>query len=237
MAQSEVPNHLPCDWANEALRAHGVSRAARRGGYVVVLSLNHRQVLFGPYRTNIAQAADANDALCKYFLPFLKTTPRINRDVAAFFTLKDEDAFHFANPKRLAALRQRLTVEYANQGLDIKAEQDRRCEFLLCPPTVAVKQRNHPHRVPVKRAIRDLQKFVIWSIISRNKPREWASSVVTTLEERICLSKLLEAVTAQGLQFQQALENLTEKFQTLQVVIDNPDQPNQPTTATNTTTP
>ena len=212
MLQSEVPNHLPGDWANESLKAYGVSRAARRGGYVVVLSLNHRQVLFGPYRTNIAQAANANDTLCKYFLPFLKTTPRINCDVADFFALKDEDAFHFANPKRLAALRLALTTEYANQGLDLKVEQDKRYEFLMNPTEVQVsKSREEINLRRSNRGIHDLQKFSIQLITMANRIQEIAHTTeVPAGRQRVELSECLEALTPRLNQAREFVDGMVE---------------------------
>lgn len=197
MTQSEVPNHLPLDWAKEGLKAHGVSRNARRGGYMVVLSLNQRQVPFGPYRMSFTQASDANDALCKYFLPFLKTTPRINRDIVTFLALKDEDAYQHANPKRLAALRERLTGEYANQGLDLKVEQDKRYEFLMSPTKVQVaKTREETNLRRSNRAIHDLQKFSIQLTVMVNRIRDIAyESKVPAHHSRVELSQGLEAIT------------------------------------------
>jgi hypothetical protein len=188
---------MPFDWADKTLKAHGVTRNARQGGYMVVLSLNHRQVPFGPYRLSITQAANAHDALCKYFLPFVKTTPRINRDIVPFLALKDEDAYQHSTEARLVKLRQRLTMEYTNQGLNIKAEQDRRYEFLMNPREVQVtKTREDINLRRSNRDLRDLQKLSIQLISANNRVREIALNCVvpaprTRLEVSECLDALL----------------------------------------------
>lgn len=126
-----VSHTLPTDWDSPESPFHGVSKSSRLRGYVVSLLLNHRQYQFGPFRTSQLEAANAYDALMKYFLAFTKGKPQPNCPAESFFKLTEEDAENVGGAERIQKLRAKFQEEYKAAGLDYETELAFRADYIL----------------------------------------------------------------------------------------------------------
>lgn len=126
-----ISHTLPADWESPVKQFHGVSRSSRLRGYIVSLLLNHRQYQFGPYRTSQLEAANAYDALLKYFLAFTKVKPQPNCAAETFFIIKDEETEETYGKERLQSLRAKFKEEFVAAGLDFDTELAYRVDNVL----------------------------------------------------------------------------------------------------------
>lgn len=124
---------LPLDWGNTTTKLIGVSRSTRFGGWLAVLLLNHKQVTFGPFRTSMIEASDCYSRLAHYFLPFVKEQIQLDVPLAVFNAYQDVDAEAMYGAERLRRLKAKLTAEYAEQGLNICDEVEKRMACLADP--------------------------------------------------------------------------------------------------------
>lgn len=124
---------LPLDWGNTTTKLIGVSRSQRFGGWLAVLMLNHKQVQFGPFRTSMIEASDAYSRLAHYFLPFVKEQIQLDVPLAVFNAYQDCDAEAMYGVARLRRLKAKLNAEYAEQGLNVCDEIEKRMTYLADP--------------------------------------------------------------------------------------------------------
>lgn len=131
MNNNPVSHSLPADWESTESHFHGVSKSMRLRGYVVSLLLNHRQYQFGPFKVSQLEAANAYDALLKYFLPYTKSKPAPNCPAESFFKLTDAEAEEKCGADRLQRLRKKFREELDAAGLDVENEMAVRVDHVL----------------------------------------------------------------------------------------------------------
>jgi hypothetical protein len=122
---------LPLDWEDFKTPFRGVSRNEKQRGYLAVLLLNGRQNHFGPFTESRRQAAQAYDALLRYFLPFVKSKPVPNCPAQVFLELDNQETENKYGKERLQKLYAKLKAESERAGLNIDVEASRRLDFIV----------------------------------------------------------------------------------------------------------
>ena len=203
-----VSHNLPADWESPSCPFHGVSKSSRLRGYVVSLLLNHRQYQFGPFRISQNEAAQAYDALMKYFLAFTKSKPQPNCAAETFFRIVDADTEATYGKERLQRLRAKFLDEYKQAGLDYEVELAYRVDHVLKACHL------HSNRV-ISHADRRRRRALIQLEAMHLRGFKRIPSIVESLklmglnkEQRNAIEEVLKATTEAHARFNSALETL-----------------------------
>jgi hypothetical protein len=202
------------DWDNE-LTAIGVSRSTRHQAYIVALSLNHRQVVFGPFRESALEASNAHARLCHYFLPFVKERLAVEMPLAAFNALNDEETEGLYGKERLRHLKAQLTNEYKTAGLNICDEAEKRMNYVADPDDSSNRMPFPEATVSANRAIIALEKLSVKMVLATHKTSEIVNNARVSLEHRETVSELMLAATARQRDARIALDALVDTLKSI----------------------
>lgn len=202
---------LPLDWDLDN-KAIGVTRSKRMGGYLVVLCLNHRQVVFGPFRTSIVEASTAHSRIAHYFLPYTKARIQVDMPFAAFNALDDAETESMYGAERLRRLKAQFRAELTERGIDIMDEIEKRLAFISNPDDTKAFREVPNASVRSNTAIVNLQKLAMHLAMRVHKVNEFVRSIPIPSQHRESIANTMGRASASIRTAQENIDMLVDEI-------------------------